>query len=217
MFGNGKWKSVQSGDRYKAAWKDSIHGTEFEFNSLGTALPGPGDLQGFASTAVPAAIGREMHTELYSDRYNHHLHCLTRNYNSGWSVFSWVFLLPRLKMQALGSRRAAQRPLGGDVPPGSGAAGGLRAPLGHGIRSCWSQAGQSLGGFRSRNTSKCVLHNSRVELFKRVGNIPQKSFFSFFFGSELPVKAFNAFSRAWRLMKQQLWGGKERRVLKDSG
>lgn len=72
-----KWqvKNVQSGDRYKAAWKGT------EFNSLGIALPVPGDLQGFASTAAPVAIGREMHAELYSDSYTHHLRCLTRNYN----------------------------------------------------------------------------------------------------------------------------------------
>lgn len=79
--GNGKWKSVQSGDRDKAVWKDSIHRAELELNSLGTALPSPAALRGFASTAVPVAAGREMHTELYRDGYTHHLHCLAKDYN----------------------------------------------------------------------------------------------------------------------------------------
>lgn len=177
-----KWqvkKKVQSGDRYKAAWKDSIPRAEFESNSLGIALP------------VAVAICRTLRVQHY--RWLSAARC-TQSYTArGTPITSAASLI--IKAEAclfgfLSSPKRTSQPRGagerrsgrwGEMFP---RAPRLRAPAqpersascpAPGANPSALRRGVS-ARLRSRNTAKCVLHRSRASSLKRWEMSPRSLF-----------------------------------------
>lgn len=139
-----------------------------------------GDVQGFASAAAPLAI-----REMRAVKHTHHLRAFPEIIIKAEAHSSGVFLLPRTSIQALGRRRAAPWPLGGDVPPGTPGSERRDPRAALPLRRCQRNPRGASGGLRSRNP-KTVLCTTAERALSSSGKCPPEV--SFFMVTNYPWK-----------------------------